>query len=222
MTPPKDVEQEVRRHSALVWSIVRRYAGTGRDPDDLFQIGAIGLIKALEGFNESFGTCFSTYAVPKIAGEIRRFLRDDGTIKVSRLMKEKAYALAKARREFENKNGREPTLSEISAALFMDTAEAAACMASSEAVLSLDSPMNEDGLSLMDLKGDESAEEKMLERLSLKEAMDKLDELEKKVIALRYYKDLTQQKTADILGISQVKVSRTEKKALEKMRKKMT
>ena len=105
MTPPKDVEQEVRRHSALVWSIVRRYAGTGRDPDDLFQIGAIGLIKAMEGFDESFGTCFSTYAVPKIAGEIRRFLRDDGTIKVSRLMKEKAYALAKARREFENKNG---------------------------------------------------------------------------------------------------------------------
>ena len=104
----------------------------------------------------------------------------------------------------------------------MDTAEAAACMASSEAVLSLDSPMNEDGLSLMDLKGDEGAEEKMLERLSLKEAMDKLDELEKKVIALRYYKDLTQQKTADILGISQVKVSRTEKKALEKMREKMT
>ena len=95
-------------------------------------------------------------------------------------------------------------------------------MASSEAVLSLDSPMNEDGLILMDLKGDESAEEKMLERLSLKEAMDKLDELEKKVIALRYYKDLTQQKTADILGISQVKVSRTEKKALEKMREKMT
>lgn len=211
----------VKEHTPLIWSIVRRYMGRGVEADDLFQLGAIGLIKAIDGFDEGFGTQFSTYAVPKIMGEIKRFLRDDGPVKVSRGIKEKAYAIERARQELCAVGGCEPTVSQIAAQTGLEIEEIAMCRQASMAVSSLDEPLTEDGGSLLDIKGDIYAEEKMVEHMSLYEAISRLEDDERKVVALRFFRDMTQQKTADVLGFTQVKVSRIEKRAIGKLKKLM-
>ncbi|MEA4921449.1 MAG: sigma-70 family RNA polymerase sigma factor [Clostridiaceae bacterium] len=214
----EQTELLVKEHTPLVWSIVRRYMGRGVDPEDLFQLGAIGLIKAIEGFDESYGTQFSTYAVPKIIGEIKRFLRDDGSVKVSRSLKEKAYAIEHARRRLREQLGAEPTVGMLALETGFEIEDIALCEQASMPVASLDEPLREGGGNLLDIKGDDTHEEKMIEYMSLYEAIEKLDEDERKVLALRFFRDLTQQKTAEVLGMSQVKVSRVEKRAIIKVK----
>lgn len=214
-------EQMVRDNAPLIWSVVRRFLGRGVEADDLYQLGCIGFLKALRGFDPSYGTQLSTYAVPKIAGEIKRFLRDDGIVKVSRGLKEQGVRIAQARAALERELGREPRLSELSAVTGLDAAEIATCEQAGQHAFSLDTSMTDDGFSLADVLG-ESREEQIVEHLALREAMSRLPELMRAVVALRYFRDLTQQKTAELLGISQVQVSRLEKRAIGEIRQYLT
>ena len=211
-------EQMLRENSGLIWSIVRRYYGRGVEPDDLYQLGCLGFIKAVKGFNFAFGTQFSTYAVPKIAGEIRRFLRDDGAIKVSRSIKERAAAIKKARERLTGELGREPTVSELSQALDLSAEEIASAETATSAAESIQRQTGEEGFSLEDVLCTDGMEEKLLERMTLQEALKHLGEKERMVIQLRYYHSLTQQRVSEIIGVSQVQVSRIEKKALQQLR----
>lgn len=212
-------EALVRSNVGLIWSVARRYFGRGVDPDDLYQLGCLGFLKAVEGFDTDFGTQFSTYAVPKIAGEIRRFLRDDGAIKVSRGIKERSAHIKMARQQLTNQLGREPTLSELSAQLDLLPEEIAAAEAATGTTESIQRPTGEDGFTLEDVLTDGEMEEQIVERIALQEAISKLSEREQMVIKLRFFHSLTQDKTSKILGVSQVQVSRIEKKALEALRK---
>ena len=197
-------EQAVLENNGLIWSVVRRYYGRGVEPDDLYQLGCLGFLKAIRGFDFSYGTCFSTYAVPKIAGEIRRFLRDDGTIKVGRSIREQALTLYALRERLRQELGREPSLSELS----------------DQTGWSPDSLQREtaDGLALEGLLGTEAPEEGLVERIALREAVDQLPEKERMTILLRYFKGLTQERAARVLGVSQVQVSRLERRGLERLR----
>ena len=211
-------EEIIARNEKLVWSIVHRFKGRGVDLQDLFQIGAMGLIKAVHGYDTIYETEFSTYAVPKIMGEIKRFFRDDGMIKVSRDIKTKAAIINKAIAKLEQEN-HEVRISDIVNETGMDEEEIAYIRFATDYAFSLDAPINDDGLMLKDSVGTDDGEEKLIEKLSLKNALEKLPPKEKKVIILRFFRDMTQQKTADALGMSQVQVSRTEKRAIELMRK---
>lgn len=211
-------EQMLRDNSGLIWSIVRRYYGCGVEPDDLYQLGCLGFIKAVKGFDITFGTQFSTYAVPKIAGEIRRFLRDDGAIKVSRSLREQAAAIFSAREKLSAALGREPVLSELSEETGFSAEEIAQCELAVAAPESLQRETG-DGLTLENVIGSDSPEESMVERIALREAVDALPEREKMTILLRFFKGLTQEQSARILGVSQVQVSRLERRALEKLRR---
>ena len=210
-------EQMLRENSGLIWSIVRRYYGRGVEPDDLYQLGCLGFIKAVKGFDLTFGTQFSTYAVPKIAGEIRRFLRDDGAIKVSRGIREQAATIFAAREKLKNTLGREPVLSELSEETGLRPEEIAQCEL---AVAEPESLQREtgDGLTLEGMLGSESPEESLVEKIALREAIEVLPERERMTILLRFFKGLTQEQTARLLGVSQVQVSRLERRALEKLR----
>ena len=209
-------EQMLRDNSGLIWSIVRRYYGRGVEPDDLYQLGCLGFIKAVKGFDFAFGTQFSTYAVPKIAGEIRRFLRDDGAIKVSRSMREQAATIFAAREKLKNTLGREPVLSELSEETGLRPEEIAQCEL---AVAEPESLQREtgDGLTLEGMLGSESPEESLVEKIALREAIEALPERERMTILLRFFKGLTQEQTARLLGVSQVQVSRLERRAIEKL-----
>ena len=210
-------EQMLRDNSGLIWSIVRRYYGRGVEPDDLYQLGCLGFIKAVKGFDLMFGTQFSTYAVPKIAGEIRRFLRDDGAVKVSRSVREQAAMIFAARERLKNALGREPVLSELSEETGLRPEEIAQCEL---AVAEPESLQREtgDGLTLEGMLGSESPEESMVEKIALREAIDALPERERMTILLRFFKGLTQEQAARLLGVSQVQVSRLERRALERLR----
>lgn len=210
-------EQAVVENSGLIWSIVRRYYGRGVETDDLYQLGCLGFLKAIQGFDFSYGTCFSTYAVPKIAGEIRRFLRDDGAIKVGRTMREKAQTLYAARERLRQELEREPVLSELSEATGMTGEEIARVEIANDAPESLQSE-REDGLSLEGMLGTDALEEGLVERIALREAIDQLPDKEKMTILLRYFKGLTQEQTARVLKVSQVQVSRLERKGLNHLR----
>lgn len=211
-------EKLVEDNSGLIWSVARHFFGRGVDPDDLFQIGCIGFLKAIHGFDSEYGTQFSTYAVPKISGEIRRFLRDDGTIKVSRGLKEQAQRIRLARNELEQSLGREPSLSEISAATGLCSEDIAAAETATGPTQSLHHECGEDGFSLENVLGDYGQEERLIERFALDEAIKKLPEREQMIIALRYFHGLTQDKTSRAVGVSQVQVSRLERKAIEQLR----
>ena len=211
-------EQLVVDNSGLVWSIARRFYGRGVDPDDLYQLGCLGFLKAIDGFDLSYGTQFSTYAVPKIAGEIRRFLRDDGVVKVSRSVKERSASIKMARARLTAQWNREPTLSELAEALDLTVEEIAAAETATAATESIQRESGEEGFTLEHILTDGFMEEQLIERIALKEAIGKLPDREKTVIGLRYYRGLTQEKTAKILGVSQVQVSRIEKKALQALR----
>jgi RNA polymerase sporulation-specific sigma factor len=208
----------VEENTGLIWSVARRFFGRGVDPDDLYQLGCLGFIKAVQGFDLSFGTQFSTYAVPKISGEIRRFLRDDGSIKVSRGIKERAVQIRMARNALEQRLGREPTISELSAETGLEPEEIAAAETATSQTESLSRETGEDGFTLEHILGDYGQEEKLIERVALKEAIAALPEREQHVIALRFFHGMTQDRTARILGVSQVQVSRIERRALAELR----
>ncbi len=212
-------EKLLLANSGLIWSIVRRFLGRGIDNDDLYQLGCVGFIKAIHGFDTEYGTRFSTYAVPKIMGEIRRFLRDDGTVKVSRGIKEKAMLIRSAHESLTQKLGREPLLSELSEVTGLSAEEIAVAENATGAAESLHSEISEDGFSLESILGDYDYEEKLMETVALKEAIEKLDKKEQAVIYLRYYRGMTQSNTAKILKVSQVQISRLERRAIEQLKK---
>lgn len=207
----------MEENAGLIWSIVRRYYGRGVDPDDLYQLGCLGLLKAVRGFDPNFGCQFSTYAVPKIAGEIRRFLRDDGTVKVSRGVKEQAGSIRAARERLCSANGREPTLSELAEETGLEPEEIAVAETAAGPVTSLQMEVG-DGFTLESVLGTDGIEEGIVEQLSLRAAIDSLPQRERTVVLLRYFKNLTQDRTARVMGVSQVQVSRIEKKAMEQLR----
>jgi RNA polymerase sporulation-specific sigma factor len=214
-------EALITENSALVWSIVRRFMGRGVEADDLYQLGCLGFIKAVDGFDLEFGTQFSTYAVPKIAGEIRRFLRDDGAVKVSRTMKEQSASLKAVRNQLTAALGREPTIGEISRQTGLTPEEIALVENATAATESINRQLSEDGFSLENILTDTESEEKMVERISLRQAIARLPEREAMVIKLRYYHGLTQERTSKVLQVSQVQVSRIEKKAIAILRELM-
>ena len=210
-------EQAVLENNGLIWSIVRRYYGRGVEPDDLYQLGCLGFLKAIQGFDFSYGTCFSTYAVPKIAGEIRRFLRDDGSVKVGRAIREQAQTLYSKPEQLRPDLGREPALSESAEATGFSMEEIA------QVELATDSPESlqretADGLTLEGMLGTDAPEEGLVERIALREAIDHLPEKERMTILLRYFKGLTQERTARVLGVSQVQISRLERRGLARLR----
>ena len=211
-------EQLVVENSGLIWSVARRYFGRGVDADDLYQLGCLGFLKAVAGFDTQYGTQFSTYAVPKIAGEIRRFLRDDGAVKVSRSVKERAAAVKMARQRLTGRLGREPGLSELAEETGLTAEEIAAAETATASAESIQRETGEDGFTLEAVLTDGSQEDQLIERLALREAIDRLGERERLVIHLRFFRGLTQEKVARILGVSQVQVSRIEKKALQTLR----
>ena len=211
-------EQLVVENSGLIWSIARRYFGRGTEPDDLYQLGCVGFLKAVAGFDLSYGTQFSTYAVPKIAGEIRRFLRDDGQVKVSRSLKERAAQIHQARTRLTGTLGRDPAVSELAAELGLTPEEIAMAETATGMAESIQRESGEEGFSLEDVLCTDGMEDRILESLSLRNALAQLTERERMVIDLRYFHGLTQQKIAGLLGVSQVQVSRIEKKALGQLR----
>ena len=210
-------EQVVLENNGLIWSVVRRYYGRGVEPDDLYQLGCLGFLKAVQGFDFDYGTCFSTYAVPKIAGEIRRFLRDDGTVKVGRVIREQAQTLYSTRERLRHQFGREPTLSELSEATGFMPEEIAQIELATDTPESLQQE-TADGLTLEGTLGTEAPEEGLVERITLREAIDALPEKERMTILLRYFKGMTQEQTARVLGVSQVQISRLERRGLKRLR----
>jgi RNA polymerase sporulation-specific sigma factor len=211
-------EALVTENSGLIWSVARRFIGRGAESEDLYQLGCLGFLKAVEGFDLEYGTQFSTYAVPKIAGEIRRFLRDDGAVKVSRSLKEQAMTIKVARNHLATALGREPTIQEISRQTGFSPEEIALAENATAATESIQRESGEEGFSLENILTDTESEEKMVERIALTQAIEKLPERENMVIKLRYFHSLTQERVARVLEVSQVQVSRIEKKALSHLR----
>ena len=211
-------EDLITENAGLIWSIARRFVGRGTDLEDLYQLGCLGFLKAVEGFDPAFGTQFSTYAVPKITGEIRRFLRDDGAVKVSRGIKEQATAIKIARNHLTAALGREPTVLEISRQTGISPEDIAIAENATAATESIQRETGEEGFSLEHILTDTESEERMVEKIALSQAIGKLQEKEGMVIRLRYYHGLTQQRVAKVLDVSQVQVSRIEKKAISMLR----
>ena len=211
-------EQLILENSGLIWSVARRFLGRGTEADDLYQLGCLGFLKAVDGFDLNFGTQFSTYAVPKITGEIRRFLRDDGAVKVSRSIKEQAATIKAIRNTLSSALGREPTILEISHQTGFTPEEIALAENATACTESIHRQTGEDGFTLENILTDTESEERMVEKIALRQAVDRLSEREGMVIKLRYFHGLTQDRTAKVLQVSQVQVSRIEKKAIEHLR----
>ena len=214
-------EQVLEENNGLIWSVVRRYYGRGVEPDDLYQLGCMGFLKAVQGFDPQYGTQFSTYAVPKIAGEIRRFLRDDGPVKVSRGLKERGVSVRGARTRLCAQLGREPSLSELAEETGLTSEEIAAAETAVEPVISLQAETGENGLTLEGMLTAGSEEERLVEQMTLRAALAALPEREQQVLLLRYYRGMTQVQTARVVGVSQVQVSRLERRALERLRQEL-
>lgn len=214
-------EQLVTENSGLIWSVAKRFIGRGTEAEDLYQLGCVGFLKAVEGFDLCFGTQFSTYAVPKISGEIRRFLRDDGAVKVSRGIKERAATIKSTRNALTLALGREPTVAEISRQTGFTPEDIALAETATAATESIQREAGEDGFCLEDILTDTESEERMVEKIALRQAIETLPERERTVIQLRYFHSLTQQRVAKVLDVSQVQVSRIEKKALGVLREKL-
>lgn len=214
----RDAEaQLLELNSGLIWSLTRRFYGRGVEPDDLYQLASVGFIKAVRGFDPSLGFAFSTYAVPKIMGEIRRFLRDDGAVKVSRAIKERSVRVHRMQSELEGMSGHPPTVSELAEACGLTCEEVAACEQANVTVDSFERELSGGGR-LGDLVGDDGMEERACLYLSLHDAMEQLPARDKEVLALRFSRDLTQQQVARVIGVSQVQVSRIEKRAIKQLR----
>ena len=211
------LETLVEENAPLVWAVVRRFLGRGTEADDLYQLGCLGFLKAVEGFDLDYGTQFSTYAVPKISGEIR----DDGAVKVSRSLKEQAATIRSVRGRLTAALGREPTIGEISRQTGFSPEEIALAETATSATESIQRETGEEGFSLENVLTDTESEEKMVERIALRQAISALPEREATVIKLRYFHGLTQQRIAKVLDVSQVQVSRIEKKAITRLRELM-
>lgn len=216
-------EQIVEENIGLVWCVVKRFYGRGTEAEDLFQIGSIGLLKAIDKFDLSYEVKFSTYAVPMISGEIKRFLRDDGMIKVSRSLKELSYRMFRTREELTAKLGRDPTLKELSDVMGVDKEELVQAMEAGGEVESLYKPIYQkegNEIRLVDkLEEKERKEEKILDHMLLSQLLESLDKEERQLIYLRYFADETQSQAGRKLGISQVQVSRMEKRIMENLRR---
>ncbi|MBU9724030.1 MULTISPECIES: RNA polymerase sporulation sigma factor SigF [Bacillaceae] len=220
--------QEARDHivsinTRLVWSVVQRFLNRGYEADDLFQIGCIGLIKSVDKFDLSYDVKFSTYAVPMIIGEIQRFLRDDGTVKVSRSIKESANKIRKTKEELTKTLGRIPTINEIAEKLELSPEEVVFAQEASRQLTSIHETVYEndgDPITLLDQISDDG-DLKWFDKIALKDEIEKLDEREKLIVMMRYYKDQTQSQVAERLGISQVQVSRLEKKILKQLKEQL-
>ena len=218
-------ETLVSENVLLVKCIVKRYLGKGVDYDDLFQIACMGFLKAIAGFDERFGVKFSTYAVPMIAGEIKRFMRDDGSIKVSRAMKQTAKEMNVFVEEYVLKHGKQPTILEIAERFHLDESETVFIMGSSKMPVSLYGGTEyKDGneKELIDTLPASDNQDEWIERMLLKGAIDALPEREKKIIILRYFRDMTQSEVAEKIGVSQVQVSRIESKIIKEFRQKLS
>lgn len=214
-------EALITENAGLIWAIARRFTGRGVELEDLYQLGCLGFIKAVEGFDTAFGTQFSTYAVPKISGEIRRFLRDDGSIKVSRTLKEQASLIRAARHSLIYALGREPSVRELSERTGLSPEEIAVAENATASTESINRESGEDGFTLESVLTDTESEERLVERISLRQAMEALPERELLVIRLRYFHGLTQERVSRVLGVSQVQVSRIEKRAIGRLRENM-
>lgn len=212
----------VEENAGLIWAVTRRFLGRGTEADDLYQLGCLGFLKAVEGFDLGYGTQFSTYAVPKISGEIRRFLRDDGAVKVSRSLKEQASTIRSVRNQLTTALGREPTIVEISRQTGLSPEEIAMAETATAATESIQRETGEEGFSLENVLTDTESEERMVEKIALRQAIEALGEREATVIKLRFFHGLTQQRVAKVLNVSQVQVSRIEKKAISQLRELMS
>ena len=212
----------IRENAPLVKSIVKRFLNRGVDYDDLFQVGTIGLLKAISGFDASFDVKFSTYAVPMICGEIKRFVRDNNTVKMPRSLKELQQKIRYARQKLSLSLSREPGAMEIAKEIGADIEDVLYALESMQAPSSLDEPVYDESEStLKDIIADKRDKASLIDKLSLYQCLDQLEEREKKIILLRYFKDMTQTKIADIMGISQVQISRIESKVIDKLRRKL-
>lgn len=215
----------INENIGLVWSIVKRFQGRNIEIDDLFQLGSMGLVKAIKNFNFDFDVKFSTYAVPMIMGEIKRFLRDDGIIKVSRGLKETAFKAMKAREVLMLKNNKEPTVDEIAEYINIDKETLVLAINSSREVDSIDRKVESDSgkdMNIIDtIAAEEDKSEIIVDNILLNDAIKRLEERERKIVIMRYMEELTQSEVAKKIGVSQVQVSRLEKKILRKMRELM-
>lgn len=212
-------EAIIKENSGLIWSVVRRFQGRA-EQEDLYQIGTIGLLKCIEKFDFTYEVKFSTYAVPMIVGEIKRFLRDDGTIKVSRKLKELSYQVKQLQDQIQKEENRELTVSELAKMLSIEKEEIHLALECTKEVESLYSFQGNDSKALLQIDriSNHSANEKMMDQIYLKEAIQHLGKKERQIIIMRYYQDRTQTEIAKKLGISQVQVSRIEKKVLKQMK----
>ncbi|MDQ0177863.1 RNA polymerase sporulation sigma factor SigF [Bacillus chungangensis] len=220
---PKARDTLVEKNMRLVWSVVQRFINRGYEADDLFQIGCIGLLKSVDKFDLSYDVKFSTYAVPMIIGEIQRFIRDDGTVKVSRSLKEMGNKIRKARDELSKKYGRSPTVTELAEHLNVTMEEVIMAQEAGRLPSSIHETVYEkdgDPITLLDQIADQQ-DQKWFDKMVLEEAIRGLTERERLIVFLRYYKDKTQSEVAERLGISQVQVSRLEKRILEQMKEYM-
>ena len=215
-------EELLSENTSLLKSIVRRYLGKGVEFDYLYQLAGIGLLKAVNGFDESFGVRFSTYAVPMIAGEIKRFMRDDGSVKVSRAMKVAAKSMNRYIEDYTAEHGAAPSLKEVAERFGMEESEAVFVLGSSRMPLSLYGQgdyKDEQTPELIDRLPAVDDQDDMIERMQLKAALESLPERDKKIIFLRYFRDMTQSEVAAVIGVSQVQISRIESKAMAEMKK---
>ena len=225
----KEGEQEAKEallsnNTSLLKSVLRRYLGKGVEYDDLYQLACMGFLKAITGFDESFGVRFSTYAVPMIAGEIKRFLRDDGSVKVSRLMKKAARDMNIYIGQCAAERGEQPTVKELAEKFGMDESEAVFTLGSARMPVSIYEQgdyKDEKGTTLADRLPAREDQDDMIERLVLKEAIGKLPERERKIVFLRYFRDLTQSEVARRIGVSQVQISRIEGKIMEEFKEEL-
>ncbi|MBQ9269923.1 MAG: RNA polymerase sporulation sigma factor SigG [Oscillospiraceae bacterium] len=219
----KAMQQMVEGNLRLVLSVIQRFDRSGENPDDLFQVGCIGLIKAIQNFNPDMMVKFSTYGVPMISGEIRRFLRDNAPIRVSRSLRDTAYRVLQTRESILRERQKEPTMEEIAASLELSVDEVNAAMDAIASPVSLHDPIYSDGgdpLTVMDqVRDTKNTDEMWIEHIALREAIKNLDEREKRILALRFYDGRTQMEVADQVGISQAQVSRLEKSAISQIRK---
>ena len=222
------LEELIEENNGLIWSIVKRFYGRGHEPEDLYQIGCLGFIKSIKRFNTDFEVKLSTYAVPYMIGEIKRYIRDDGPVKVSRSIKDLGIKIRELQREKMNKQGKEPKIQEIAKELNVDLDDVILAMEATNSVESIEGTKhinNKDGksISLLDtLSTEKNEEETITNKLAIGQLIKDLKDREKEIILLTYYKEKTQAQVAKILGISQVQVSRLERKILENMRRKMT
>ncbi len=208
-------EKLIIENSPLIKSVIRRYKNKGVEDDDLYQLGSMGFIKAINNFSTEFNVKFSTYAVPMIAGEVKRFLRDDGSIKVSRSIKHNAIQIKNFISLFQSEKGREPTIEEISKQFNLDAQEVVFTLEASNQLLSIDEKFDEDDDTLAEHTQDNFSADKLVDKIAIRDLIESLPAREKQIVIMRYYLDKTQSEIAKTMGVSQVQISRIENKILE-------